>query len=496
MSFEREDMRKGKWLMNNKMVLVLICLVSVGVFAGLGHYGWTHRYGSPETFEVSEPRALVVPFQPKPLKLEAGDVVDDVWQETPSVEVQLLHQITERPWPKGLTAVVQVQAFHDGKDIYFRLAWKDDVANRTLSVDGFADGCAVAVPLDVDAPVRSIMMGFSSPVNIWHWQAHRDAQIWQGAQPLQTAHADFTYPFEDEEVLSVSKPQFGSAVTDLAAQRAGSLTPKDRQIVQGRGQWQEGTWTVVLKRSLKTTDTEQDCQFPWGSCPVSFAVWDGDQGDRGARKSLSEWVILDIRAASSGSPAGQGRSDGRAGGNVEATGLGDGASVAVKSHRQAVFVAATLPSFSLLRSAKGQSQTPLSPQAELEPELITVVAKRFSYNPNRISVKKGQRITLRLESLDVTHGLYLDGYGIDIKARPGMVGKATFTADKPGRFTFRCSETCGEFHPYMVGFMEVTPNTRFGLFATVTGVAFVVMLSMVLLRGKQERGIQPNDRTE
>ncbi len=469
--------------MNNKMVLALICLVSVGVFAGLAHYGWTHRYGSPETFEVNEPRALVVPFQPKPLKLDPGDVVDDVWQVTPSVEVQLLHQITERPWPKGLTAAVQVQAFHDSNDIYFRLVWEDDVANRTLSVDEFADGCAVAVPLDVDAPVRSIMMGFSSPVNIWHWQAHRDAQIWQGAQSAQTTEADFTYPFEDEEILSVSRPQFSSAVTDLVAQRAGSLTPKDRQIVQGRGQWQEGIWTVVLKRSLKTADTEQDCQFPWGSCPVSFAVWDGDQKDRGARKSLSEWVVLDIRAAGLQPSAEQGRSVGRR--------IGDdvlGADSASRSFG--------MPSLSLLSTAKGQSQTAPLSQVETEPKLINVIAKRFSYNPNRISVKKGQRITLRLESLDVTHGLYLDGYGIDIKARPGMVGKATFTADKPGRFTFRCSETCGEFHPYMVGFMEVTPNTRFGLFATVTGVAFVVILSMVLLRGKQERGIRPNDGTD
>lgn len=83
--------------------------------------------------------------------------------------------------------------------------------------------------------------------------------------------------------------------------------------MQGRGQWQEGVWTVVLKRSLKTTDTEQDCQFKEGARSVSFAVWDGDQGDRGARKSLSEWVILDIRPASSSSSAEQGGSDGTGG---------------------------------------------------------------------------------------------------------------------------------------------------------------------------------------
>ena len=122
-----------------------------------------------------------------------------------------------------------------------------------------------------------------------------------------------------------------------------------------------------------------------------------------------------------------------------------------------------------------------------EPKLIRVVAQRFHYTPNRISVRKGQRLTLRLESLDVTHGLYLDGYAIDIKAQPGMVGKATFTADKPGRFTFRCSETCGEFHPYMVGFLDVTPNTRFGLFAAATGVVFLIILALTW-RGRRLGG--------
>jgi cytochrome c oxidase subunit 2 len=101
-----------------------------------------------------------------------------------------------------------------------------------------------------------------------------------------------------------------------------------------------------------------------------------------------------------------------------------------------------------------------------------------------------------MESLDVTHGLYLDGYGINIKARPGLIGKATFVADKPGRFSFRCSETCGEFHPYMIGFLEVTPNTRFNLFLWAIGIAFVLILGLVLCRSKQENGVETNVETE
>ena len=92
----------------------------------------------------------------------------------------------------------------------------------------------------------------------------------------------------------------------------------------------------------------------------------------------------------------------------------------------------------------------------------------------------------------------MDGYGIDIKARPGLIGKATFVADKPGRFTFRCSETCGEFHPYMVGFMEVTPNSRFHLFVGIMCVAFVAVLGVLFIfKGTGEnKGVAENVGTE
>jgi cytochrome c oxidase subunit 2 len=101
-----------------------------------------------------------------------------------------------------------------------------------------------------------------------------------------------------------------------------------------------------------------------------------------------------------------------------------------------------------------------------------------------------------MESLDVTHGLYLDGYALNIKANPGQVSKATFVADKRGRFTFRCSETCGEFHPYMIGFLEVTPNRRFHVFVSAVCVAFAVMLGILLRGPRQEKGIGSNVGTD
>jgi len=99
-------------------------------------------------------------------------------------------------------------------------------------------------------------------------------------------------------------------------------------------------------------------------------------------------------------------------------------------------------------------------------------ARRYAYTPNVISVNQGDLVRIRLISEDVSHGLYLDGYEIQTAAHPGQDGILTFVADKTGRFTFRCAVTCGEFHPYMVGYLQVTPNSRFlGAALLVLGLA-------------------------
>ena len=98
-----------------------------------------------------------------------------------------------------------------------------------------------------------------------------------------------------------------------------------------------------------------------------------------------------------------------------------------------------------------------------------IKAKKFSYDPHIIKVNKGDKVRIRLISEDVTHGIFVDGYGIETQAYPGQEGSLSFVADRPGRFSFRCSVTCGEFHPYMVGYLVVGPNTRF------LGFVFVVL---------------------
>ncbi|MDP7491918.1 MAG: cupredoxin domain-containing protein [Candidatus Undinarchaeales archaeon] len=130
----------------------------------------------------------------------------------------------------------------------------------------------------------------------------------------------------------------------------------------------------------------------------------------------------------------------------------------------------------------------IAPFVVAEERYIEVSGKTFSYTPGVIKVNEGDVVTIRLTSEDVHHGLFLDGYEVQTKAHPGQDGVITFVADKPGRFTFRCSVTCGEFHPYMVGHLYVEPNSPFNGYAAL---AVLVALGSLIVMAREGNGDKP-----
>jgi cytochrome c oxidase subunit 2 len=118
-------------------------------------------------------------------------------------------------------------------------------------------------------------------------------------------------------------------------------------------------------------------------------------------------------------------------------------------------------------------------------KLFEIKARKFFYTPHIINVNKGDTVKIRLISEDVHHGFFLDAYGVETSAYPGQEGAVKFVADKTGRFSFRCSVTCGEFHPYMIGYLNVQPNSRFLVFVALTLLLGVLNLSFVMLKKRE-----------
>jgi plastocyanin len=92
---------------------------------------------------------------------------------------------------------------------------------------------------------------------------------------------------------------------------------------------------------------------------------------------------------------------------------------------------------------------------------ISVAADHFAFAPGRLEVAAGDEIVLTLTASDVVHGFHLDDYGIDRRITPGLSETIRFTADRAGKFRFRCSVTCGALHPFMIGELVVQPNVPF-----------------------------------
>jgi polyferredoxin len=133
---------------------------------------------------------------------------------------------------------------------------------------------------------------------------------------------------------------------------------------------------------------------------------------------------------------------------------------------------------------------------------IDINARRFGYTPARIVVNKGDPVSLRFYSTDVTHGFQLDGYPVNLIARKGVtfqrnlrhddkghlkidwqrVSSVRFVANRTGKFIFRCTETCGNLHPFMTGELIVRPNMAYHFFMSLS--IWVVLATFVWVQFK------------
>lgn len=122
--------------------------------------------------------------------------------------------------------------------------------------------------------------------------------------------------------------------------------------------------------------------------------------------------------------------------------------------------------------------TPISLATSATDRHFRIEASKYQYTPEMIQVNPGDHVTLDLVATDVVHGLYIDGYDLNVTADPGQTATLSFTANRTGAFRLRCSVTCGALHPFMIGKLNVGAND---LVWRAIGLSFLAVLAGVLV---------------
>jgi cytochrome c oxidase subunit II len=88
--------------------------------------------------------------------------------------------------------------------------------------------------------------------------------------------------------------------------------------------------------------------------------------------------------------------------------------------------------------------------------IIQVTASRYKFSPDPIVVKLGEKVRLILTSSDVTHGIAISEFKVNVAIPVGKTEITEFIVNKKGTFSMHCSVYCGPGHSKMQGALIVT----------------------------------------
>ena len=213
------------------------------------------------------------------LPAEAGD---PRWDGAPQTTLRLVPNIVagQRLFTP-LNDAVTVRALYSENEIAFLV----EVNDRTESRPGIAyftelqdatlrmqpDAFAIRLPREAGYLAS---MGGERP-HLVHGNTGQESTIWYwNAGSVDPSRAPFAALLDERGV-------------------AGALVPRESgaEDLEAEGTWMAGRWRVVMKRPRRTEGG--DLVFEAGRfIPISFANWDGSNGEAGSRHTLTAWAWL------------------------------------------------------------------------------------------------------------------------------------------------------------------------------------------------------------
>jgi|SRR5215471_5903070 len=90
-----------------------------------------------------------------------------------------------------------------------------------------------------------------------------------------------------------------------------------------------------------------------------------------------------------------------------------------------------------------------------EEKVVRITARKFTYDPDTITLKQGEPVVLELTSEDVHMGFNVPDFKVRADIFPGKPVRVRLTPDKTGTFEFYCDVFCGSGHEDMAGSLRV-----------------------------------------
>ncbi len=88
------------------------------------------------------------------------------------------------------------------------------------------------------------------------------------------------------------------------------------------------------------------------------------------------------------------------------------------------------------------------PQADGSVKIV-MVASRYGFYPQTIEVPVDTPINFRIATVDVLHGLHVEGTNLATMVIPGFISEVNTTFTATGNKPLFCNEFCGSGHHYM-----------------------------------------------
>ena len=103
----------------------------------------------------------------------------------------------------------------------------------------------------------------------------------------------------------------------------------------------------------------------------------------------------------------------------------------------------------------GAASIGLHAAAQPKEQVIKILARRFTYSPNQLKLKKDVPVILEFTTADVIMGFSVPDFQTRADILPGKAARVRLVPDKVGTFVFLCDIFCGSGHETMNGVITV-----------------------------------------